>query len=188
MNVPARTPRSGLRARGRPTARGALAAAITGLVALLAACGAGERVGPRIGAPAPDYTATDLAGDSVSLSSLRGQVVLLNLWATWCVPCRHETPYLQSLNEEHADDGLTIVGISMDTRDARDQVEDFVKEYGVTYRVLVDPQMAGLDTWHVLGLPASFLIDRDGTLRWMRFGPVSADDEEFTRALGTLLQ
>jgi peroxiredoxin len=89
---------------------------------------------------------------------------------------------------EHGEDGLAIVGISMDTGDARDQVEEFVQEYGVTYRILVDPQMRGMDTWHVLGLPASFLIDREGTLRWMRFGPVSADDAEFTDALGTLLQ
>lgn len=184
----ARTPRKALHALGRAATAGAVVTALAGALAFLAACTGVERAGPRVGAPAPDYTATDLVGDSVSVSSLRGQVVLLNLWATWCVPCRHETPYLQSLNEEHADDGLTIVGISMDSRDARDQVEEFVKEYGVTYRILVDPQMVGLDTWHVLGLPASFLIDREGTLRWMRFGPVSADDEEFTRALGTLLQ
>jgi peroxiredoxin len=157
-------------------------------VVAVAACGGGEAAGPRVGAPAPAYTAATLAGDSVSLASLRGQVVLVNLWATWCAPCRHETPYLQSLGVERADDGLAIVGISMDTGDAHDQVEEFVEEYGVTYRILVDPQMRGMDTWRVLGLPASFLIDREGTLRWMRFGPVSADDEEFTDALGRLLR
>jgi peroxiredoxin len=155
---------------------------------IISACGGDAPAGPRVGASAPEYTATTLSGDSLSLSSLRGQVVLVNLWATWCAPCRHETPFLQSLSVEHADEGLEIVGISMDTRDARDQVEAFVEEYGVTYRILVDPQMRGLDTWHVLGLPASFLIDREGTLRWMRFGPVSEDDEEFEEALGALLQ
>lgn len=170
--------------RGRARA----ASVLTFAALAAAACGGGEAAGPRVGAPAPEYTASNLQGDSVSLSSLRGQVVLVNLWATWCAPCRHETPYLQSLSQEHGDEGLTIVGISMDTRDARDQVEEFVREYGVTYHVLVDPQMRGMDTWHVLGLPASFLIDREGTLRWMRFGPVSADDQEFAEALGTLLQ
>lgn len=172
---------------GRAGPCGSLLAAAA--LATLLACGGGsEAAVPEVGAPAPAYTAADLEGDSVSLASLRGQVVLVNLWATWCGPCRHETPYLQSLFEEHADDGLAIVGVSMDTRDARDQVEQFIREYGVTYRVLVDPRMVAMDTWHVLGLPASFLVDREGTLRWMRFGPVSADDEEFTLALRTLLQ
>lgn len=172
------------RRNGRNRSRPAAAVAAV----IISACGGDAPAGPRVGASAPEYTATTLSGDSLSLSSLRGQVVLVNLWATWCAPCRHETPFLQSLSVEHADEGLEIVGISMDTRDARDQVEAFVEEYGVTYRILVDPQMRGLDTWHVLGLPASFLIDREGTLRWMRFGPVSEDDEEFEEALGALLQ
>lgn len=156
---------------------------------LLSACSSGgEPSGPRVGASAPEYRAAALSGDTVALSSLKGQVVLLNLWATWCAPCRHETPFLESLYTDKKDAGLHIVGISMDTGDAREQVEDFVKEYGVTYPILVDPQMKGMDTWQVLGLPASFLIDRDGVLRWMRFGPVSADDKEFMDALSATLQ
>ena len=173
--------------RSRTTRRTLGALLATTALAALGACAGGEPPGPRVGSPAPAYAATTLAGDSLSLASLRGKVVLVNLWATWCAPCRHETPYLQTLSVEHADDGLAIVGVSMDTGDARDQVEEFVQEYGVTYRILVDPQMRGMDTWHVLGLPASFLIDREGTLRWMRFGPVSPDDGEFTDALGALL-
>ena len=114
--------------------------------------------------------------------------MLLNLWATWCAPCRHETPFLESLYQARKDEGLKIVGISMDTGDARDQVEQFVQEYGVTYPILVDPQMKGMDTWQVLGLPASFLIDREGMLRWMRFGPVSEDDQEFMDALSSTLK
>jgi peroxiredoxin len=153
----------------------------------LAACESGPP-GPRVGKPAPEYGATTLQGDTVALSSLRGKVVLLNLWATWCAPCRHETPFLQSLYEQRRDEGLEIVGISMDTGDARDQVEEFVREFGVRYPILLDPQMRGMDSYRVLGLPASFLIDRDGTLRWMRFGPVSADDDEFMKALGATLE
>jgi cytochrome c biogenesis protein CcmG/thiol:disulfide interchange protein DsbE len=153
----------------------------------LAACESGPP-GPRVGKPAPEYVASTLQGDSVALSSLRGKVVLLNLWATWCAPCRHETPFLQSLYEERRSQGLEIVGISMDNGDARDQVEEFVREFGVRYPILVDPQMRGMDSYQVLGLPATFLIDRDGILRWMRFGPVSADDGEFMKALGATLE
>ena len=152
------------------------------------ACAPPETDGPRIGTPAPPYGGTTLAGDSTSLTGLTGQVVLLNLWATWCAPCRHETPFLEGLFQEHREKGLTILGVSMDTGDARDQVAEFVQEYSVTYPILLDPQMRGMDIYRVMGLPASFLIDRDGVLRWMRIGPVSENDQEFLRALESTLQ
>jgi peroxiredoxin len=124
----------------------------------------------------------------MSLASLRGRAVLLNFWATWCTPCRQETPFLQSLFARSASEGLVIVGVSMDTGDARGQVEDFVREYGVTYPVLVDPQTRGMDIYEVIGLPASFLVDRDGVLRWMRIGPVAESDRDFLKALETVLE
>jgi hypothetical protein len=76
----------------------------------------------------------------------------------------------------------------MDTGDARNQVVEFVQEFGVTYPILLDPQMRGMDAYRVLGLPASFLIDRDGVLRWMRFGPVAENDQDFLSALESTLQ
>lgn len=159
-------------------------------VALLAAlgwaagCVPGDLPGPpRVGEPAAEYVAATLDGDSVSLESLRGEVVLLNLWATWCVPCRTETPYLQSLFEDYEDQGFRIVGISLDTGDAADQVAMFVEEFGVTYTILHDPQMRGMELYQVLGLPATFLIDREGVLRWMRYGPIQEGDSEFLGAL-----
>ena len=142
---------------------------------------------PRVGEAAVDYTAATLEGDSVSLGSLRGEVVLLNLWATWCVPCRTETPYLQSLFEDHRDRGFRIVGISLDTGDAANQVAAFVEEYGVTYTILHDPQMRGMELYQVLGLPATFLIDREGVLRWMRYGPIAENDPNFLGALEDVL-
>ncbi|MGD2046649.1 MAG: TlpA disulfide reductase family protein [Gemmatimonadota bacterium] len=145
------------------------------------------RVIPRVGEPAIEYPAATLAGDTVTLASLRGRVVLLNLWATWCVPCREETPYLESLYQEHAEDGLHIVGISLDTGDAADQVAAFVEEYGVTYTILHDPQMRGMELYQVPGLPATFLIDREGTLRWVRYGPILEGDADFARALEEIL-
>lgn len=165
---------------------------LTGTILLSAVLGWGcvpaEVDGPRVGAPAPAYGGTTLAGDSVSLEGLKGQVVLLNLWATWCAPCRHETPFLEALFKDRKEQGLTIVGVSMDTGDARDQVADFVEEFAVTYPILLDPQMRGMDLYRVLGLPASFLIDRDGTLRWMRIGPVTETDQDFLNALESTLK
>ncbi len=150
----------------------------------LAGCAGMESAGPpRVGEPARNYTATTLAGDEVSLHDLRGKVVLLNLWATWCAPCRAETPYLQSVFEEHVEDGFDIVGISMDTGDAAEDVAMFVDEYEVTYTILHDPQMKGMELYQVLGLPATFLIDREGVLVWMRYGPIPEGDPDFLAAL-----
>jgi peroxiredoxin len=154
-----------------------------GAMVTVAACATDESGPPRIGEPAREYAAPTLAGDTVALSDLRGRVVLLNLWATWCGPCRAETPYLQSVFEEHRDDGLEIVGISMDTRDAADDIAMFVEEYEVTYTILHDGRMVGMELYQVLGLPATFLIDREGVLRWMRYGPIAEGDPGFLRAL-----
>ncbi len=140
-----------------------------------------------MGEPARAYAAATLDGDTVSLASLRGQVVLLNLWATWCAPCRAETPYLQSLYEDYRDQGFVIVGISMDTGDAAEDVAMFVEEYEVTYTILHDPRMGGMELYQVLGLPATFLIDREGVLRWMRYGPIAEGDPDFLRALDDVL-
>jgi peroxiredoxin len=157
-------------------------------LAATTACAPMDNAGPpQIDQPAREYTAATLAGETVTLESMRGSVVLLNLWATWCTPCRMETPYLQSVYEEHKDQGFEIVGISMDTGDAADDVAMFVDEYAVTYTILHDPEMKGMELYQVLGLPATFLIDRDGVLRWMRYGPIPEDDPSFLAALEDVL-
>ena len=155
----------------------------------VAACASGDQPDrPRIGGAAPPYQAVTLEGDSVSLASLRGRVVLLNLWATWCAPCREETPFLQALYEEHRDRGFEVVGVSMDTGSQTDVIEEFVEEFGVDYTILHDRTMRGMDLYHVLGLPATFLLDREGTIRWMRFGPVGETDRDFLDAVEEALQ
>lgn len=153
---------------------------------LLAAC-SGRLPGPTVGKPFPSYRVASLSGDTVSVASFKGKVVLLNLWATWCEPCRHETPYLEALYRKRKAQGLEILGVSMDTGNP-EAVDDFVKQFGVTYTVARDPQMRAMDLFHVVGLPASFLVDRSGVLRWMRYGPVSDSDHEFQDALETLLK
>jgi thiol-disulfide isomerase/thioredoxin len=124
-----------------------------------------------------------LEGDTVSLADLVGSPVLLKLWATWCVPCRRETPYLQGVHERFGPRGLKVVGVSVDTRGAREDVEDFLDEFGVTYRTLHDPEMRSMDIFAAIGLPATYLIGRDGTLLWRRVGPVEEGDREFENAL-----
>lgn len=157
------------------------------LVGTLAAAGCEEARkasgNAAVGDPAPQYAAVSLAGDSVSLAGLRGKVVLLNVWATWCVPCRTEIPALQQIHERHAAQGLELVGVSVDAPGEGEEVRSFVREFGVTYPIWLDPEERVTSTFRLIGVPGTFLIDRKGTLLWKHMGPVEADDPALTRAL-----
>jgi cytochrome c biogenesis protein CcmG, thiol:disulfide interchange protein DsbE len=131
------------------------------------------RFGPQVGAavgvggenrPAPDFALQTLTGDTVTLASLEGKVVLLNFWATWCPPCRVEMPWFEKLARERAAEGFVVVGASMD-RGAPDVLRWFVEEKSITYPVGVAPNRMARDYGGVRGLPTSFLIDRQGRVR-----------------------
>jgi cytochrome c biogenesis protein CcmG, thiol:disulfide interchange protein DsbE len=161
------------------------------LVTLAAALALGCSPEPRqpvaIGAPAPRYAATTLAGDSASTAALAGKVVLLNVWATWCAPCRAEIPYLQSLYERHRAEGLEIVGVSVDARGQESVITDFANEFRMTYPIWRDPDERVQSLYMALGVPSSYLIDRAGILRWRRLGTIHANDTTLTRALAAAL-
>ena len=142
---------------------------------------------PQVGDPAPDFRAPTLNGDTVSLASLGGNVVFLNIWATWCTPCRFETPFLQTLHEAHFADGLRLVGLSVDAAGAVENVRSFVAESGVDYQILLNPTGSVMDRYGVLGLPASFIIDRQGTIQFLRYGPIAENDPSFLESLERLL-
>ena len=152
---------------------------------LAAACGSdGDSSGSaRVGDPAPEYRVSTLDGDSVRLSEFRGDPVLLNFWATWCAPCRHETPFLQSIHERFRDRGLQVVGVSMDSPGSMEDIRDFLDEMGVTYEILHDARQRGMDRCSLMGLPATFVLDEEGRIRFARIGPVSEEDREFLDAL-----
>lgn len=147
---------------------------------------AGSEGGPArvdIGAPVPAYSAVSLAGDSVSLAAQRGKVVLLNVWATWCHPCRDEIPELQALHERYASRGLELVGISVDTESADDAIRAFMRDFRMTYPVWRDPGERISAQFHIVGVPATFLIDREGVLRWRKTGPIQPGDPALRQAL-----
>lgn len=138
---------------------------------------------PEIGKPAPAYHAVSITGDSVSLSEIRGRVVLLNVWATWCHPCREEIPFLQTLHERYAGRGLELVGVSVDARGEEETIRQFAKDFKMTYPLWLDPDERVQATFLAIGVPATYLIDRDGVLQWRHVGPVRADDPTLMRAL-----
>jgi thiol-disulfide isomerase/thioredoxin len=161
---------------------------VVALSCLALACARGDsRPEVAVGKPAPPYGATALHGDSVSLGALRGKVVLLNVWATWCAPCREEIPYLQSLFARHASEGFEIVGVSVDARGSESAIEDFRKDFGMTYPIWLDPDERVQSLFLALGVPASYLIDRRGILRWKHLGTVKSTDTSFADALAAAL-
>jgi thiol-disulfide isomerase/thioredoxin len=155
----------------------------------VSACTPGELRPPQVGDPSPEFQAVSLEDDRpVSLADYAGQTILVNLWATWCAPCRIETPYLQSVYEENRDRGLMVVGVSVDSPAALDSVKDFLEEMGVTYDILLDPDMVSTDVFAAIGLPASFLIDGDGVVRFTRLGSIAEGDPAFLEALEQTLE
>ena len=141
----------------------------------------------ELGKRAPAYSAKVLGGGADSLASLRGKVVLLNVWATWCAPCREEIPYLQSLHTAQGARGLAVVGVSVDAAGSDATIAEFRSDFGMTYPIWLDPDERVQSLFLALGVPASYLIDRDGVLRWKHLGVVRASDSTFTRALESAL-
>lgn len=121
---------------------------------------------------APDFTLPQLDGPQLSLSSYRGKVVLLDFWATWCVPCREETPHFVELQQKYGDRGLQIIGVSMD--DSPDPVRPFVQRFHVNYPIVMGTAKTGEDYGGVLGLPIAFLIGRDGRIVARHIGATDA--------------
>jgi len=159
------------------------------LLVSISACAPGDLQPPQVGDAAPEFQAVSLEdGRMVALADYLGQTILVNLWATWCAPCRQETPYLQSVYEENRDRGLMIVGVSVDAPSALDLVDEFLEEMEVTYDILHDPAMVSTDAFLPIGYPASFLIDGDGVVRFTRLGPIAEGDPAFLEALEQTLQ
>lgn len=137
----------------------------------------------EIGAPAPAYGARSLAGEPVTLAGERGKVVLLNVWATWCHPCRAEIPELRSIHETYKPRGFELIGVSVDAEGADDDIRQFMKEFGMAYPIWRDPDERVSAQFLVIGVPATFLIDRNGILRWRKTGPVARGDTSLSAAI-----
>jgi len=118
---------------------------------------------------APAYSATALeSGDSVSLTDLQGEVVLLNTWATWCAPCKTEMPWLQTLSERYGAQGLQVIGVSIDRAGKDDAARSFADDLGVTFPIWRDSSNRFARTFETTGVPETLLIGRDGAIlhRW----------------------
>lgn len=119
----------------------------------------------------PQFRVLTLTGDTLSMGDLRGQVVLVNVWATWCLPCRMEMPMLESTWQRHRAAGLVLLGASVDRGDPR-EVRAFVSSRGITYPIAIVGQDVIAALGGVRGYPTSVLIGRDGVVRHTVIGPI----------------
>jgi len=139
------------------------------------------------GRPAPDFSFPDLNGNEVSLSDHRGSVVLVNIWATWCPPCRDEMPSMQKLYDRFKGEHFEILAVSIDA-DGREAVAPFMRKMNLTFPALLDPKGMIQGLYRITGVPESFIVDREGILVNKIIGPMDWSSPEVFRFFQELIQ
>lgn len=125
---------------------------------------------PQVGHPAPDFTLESIDGGTVTLADLHGKVVLVNIWATWCPPCRAEMPAIEAAYQRHRDQGFVVLAVNQ--RERRSAVVGFMRERELTFMALLDPDGAVGASYQASAIPSSFFIGRDGIIRSIYRGPL----------------
>jgi peroxiredoxin len=143
------------------------------LTALLAVLTSSALWAQTEGSNAPEIALKDVSGKYVSIIGLRGSVIILNFWATWCPPCREEIPRLEKLYKEYRAKGLVVLGVSGDDEGT---IKDFASSHSVQYPLLADPGMRAHKLYHISFVPTTFVIDRNGVIRKKIPGELSEAD------------
>jgi thiol-disulfide isomerase/thioredoxin len=144
-----------------------------------------ETPAPREGEPAPDFELTALSGEKVRLSGLRGKVVLLNFWASWCPPCREEIPSLITLNAKLPARDFQLLTVAID-KEGREAIAAFFGKTGASLPTLLDSDgLVGKD-YGITGVPETFVIDKQGIIRKKVIGPIDWSDPAVIRHLDSL--
>jgi peroxiredoxin len=136
---------------------------------------AGASPGLRAGDPAPDFALNTPDGRTYRLSELPGQAILVNLWATWCPPCRQEMPAIQEVYREYRGRGLIVLGINTTARDDPFNIRPFIERYGLTFPILLDESGAVSAAYGLRSLPTTYFINRDGTINEIVVGGPMAE-------------
>lgn len=123
---------------------------------------------------APDFTLTGFDGRAVTLSELRGKVVIVNFWASWCPPCREEAAYLEQTWRKYKDKGVVFLGV--DWVDTPANAQAYIKEFDITYPNGPDVGTKAAQDYRIQGVPETFYVDREGVLRGVQIGPLKAPD------------
>ncbi|WP_027414981.1 TlpA disulfide reductase family protein [Aneurinibacillus terranovensis] len=138
---------------------------------------AAAKIGIEQGNAAPDFTLKTLQGETKKLSDFRGKKVILNMWATWCPPCRAEIPDMEKFYKANKDKGVVILGVNL-TQSEKDKktIPEFIKMFGITYPVLLDEDGKVASTYQADAIPTSYIIDTKGVIQQKVTGPMSYDN------------
>lgn len=143
--------------------------------------------GQEVGSKAPDFSAKDLNGNEIRLSSFKGKVVLLDFWASWCVPCKKSMPHLIELNETYKTDSLIILGVNVDTE--LDKIREFQKAINaeISFPIIFDKDSKLPPLYNVEGMPTTVVINRDGIVKYKEVGYDSGLKEKLDKTIKDLL-
>jgi peroxiredoxin len=142
--------------------------------------------GNLTGQSAPDFALKSSTGENLRLSEFRGDVVMVNFWATWCGPCRQEMPLLDELYSRYGRVGFSLLGVNID--DNSSKAMDMVSELGVTFPVLFDSRKEVSKLYQVEAMPVTVIIDREGTVRFVHHGYKPGYEEKYLDQIRTLLR
>jgi peroxiredoxin len=157
---------------------------IAGLTALLVTLPLAAAVDTN--SPAPDFTLNAQSGKPVELTQFKGQVVMLNFWASWCGPCRQEMPLLDSIYKKYGKLGFTMIGVNVEP-DSK-AANDWLKQTPVTFPILYDTDSKVSKLYGVSGMPSTVIVDRKGTVRMIHHGYKPGDEEEYLSSIRTLMR
>jgi len=152
---------------------------VSGVVASLALAGG-------LSGPAPGFTLESRDGETVSLADLKGQVVMINFWATWCGPCRQEMPHLEALHQRYNSLGFTLLGVNVE--DNPEGATKYLQDTPVTFPILFDPKNEVSKRYDVIAMPSTVLVGRDGTMRFIHHGYKPGYEGEYQTQIRALLR
>jgi cytochrome c biogenesis protein CcmG/thiol:disulfide interchange protein DsbE len=136
----------------------------------------GAQRAAKVGEPAPDFALPTPDGDTVRLSNLRGQPILVNFWATWCPPCKQEMPDIEVLYQKYKDQGFTVIAV--DQQESPDAVQKYFDDLNLTFQPVIDSTGEVFNYYRVVALPTSYFIDADGVVRFQHRGLMTAEQME----------
>jgi thiol-disulfide isomerase/thioredoxin len=136
--------------------------------------------------PAPKFQLTSMAGGAINLDQYKGQVVMLNFWASWCGPCREEMPILEKLHAKYKPMGFTMIGVNVEPDSA--EAAKWLKATPVTFPILFDTKSEVSKLYAVQSMPSTVIIDRKGNLRWLHRGYKAGDENEYLNQIRALVR
>lgn len=140
----------------------------------------------EINGPAPDFTLKSRTGENIKLSELRGEVVMLNFWASWCAPCRKEMPLLEEIYKKYSDLGFTLLAVNVEEDSSKADI--LLKDIPVTFPVLFDNTNKVTKLYKVVAMPSTVIIDRDGNQRYLHRGYLPGYEEEYKKQVKELIR